>query len=109
LTASLEHHLILIFRTHQGSSASAPDFGLPDFSSLAGESDLETLREMARILTDVIRKYEPRLKNPAVTHVPSRQTGVLEFSLSGEIEFNNERRSLFFSTSIHPDGQIEVN
>ncbi|MDR1396040.1 MAG: type VI secretion system baseplate subunit TssE [Deltaproteobacteria bacterium] len=108
LTASLEAYLFRLLNTHQGSSASAPDFGLPDLGSLAGDSDLETLREMSRILTEVIAKYEPRLKNPQVSQAPGRQTGVLEFTLSGTIELGSEQQALSFSTSIHPDGQITV-
>jgi type VI secretion system lysozyme-like protein len=108
LTASLEKHLALILNTHQGSSASAPDFGLPDLASLTGESDLDTLRDMTRIISEVIRKYEPRLKNASVSQAPSRQTGVLEFTLSGTIELGEEKRKLVFSTAVHPDGQIVV-
>ncbi|MDR1870672.1 MAG: type VI secretion system baseplate subunit TssE [Deltaproteobacteria bacterium] len=108
LTASMEKHLRLILNTHQGSSASAPDFGLPDMASLAGDSEIDTFKEMARVLTEVIRKYEPRLKNAEVQKAPNRETGVLEFSVTGNVELTNEKRSLFFSTAIHPDGQIQV-
>jgi type VI secretion system lysozyme-like protein len=109
LIASIERHLELILNTHQGSSASAPDFGMPDFVSLAGETGLDSLRELSSVLTEVVRRYEPRLTNPVVTHsAASQETGVLEFSLSGVIEFRDESRGLFFSTSINPDGRIVV-
>jgi type VI secretion system lysozyme-like protein len=108
LTASLEKYLYLILNTHQGASSSAPDFGLPDMASLAGDSEIETFQELARILTEVIRKYEPRLKNAEVKKAPGRQTGVLEFTVSGVIEMAEENRALSFSTAIHPDGQIQV-
>ncbi|MDR1578405.1 MAG: type VI secretion system baseplate subunit TssE [Deltaproteobacteria bacterium] len=108
LTASLSKHLRLILNTHQGSSASAPDFGLPDMASLAGDSEIETFQEIARILTAIIAKYEPRLKNAEAIKIPGRQTGILEFSITGLVELDGERRSLLFSTAIHPDGQIQV-
>jgi type VI secretion system lysozyme-like protein len=110
LTDSLARHLSLILNTHQGSSASAPDFGIPDFASLASQTDLDSLRELARILTEVVRKNEPRLAGAVVSHTGANQdSGVLEFSLSGQVEFNDERRSLFFATSINPDGKIVVD
>jgi type VI secretion system protein len=83
---------------------------MPDFVSLTGQTDLDTLRELTRIITEVIKKYEPRLKNPEVNHTAStEENGVLEFSLSGVIELHNEKRNLFFSTAINPDGQILVS
>lgn len=109
LIASIERHLELILNTHQGGSASAPDFGMPDFVSLAGDTGLDSLRELSRVLTEVVRRYEPRLRNPVVTNsAASQETGVLEFSLSGVIELRGESRGLFFSTSINPDGKIVV-
>jgi type VI secretion system protein len=110
LNDSLAKHLSLILNTHQGSSASAPDYGIPDFASLTSQTDIDSLRELAKILTEVIRKYEPRLKNPTVTHTSGTQeTGVLEFSLSGQVELNEEVRDIFFATAITPDGKITVN
>jgi type VI secretion system protein len=109
LIASIERHLDIILNTHQGSAAAAPDFGMPDFVSLASQSDLDSLRELTRVLTEVIRKYEPRLQNPQISYLASKEeSGVLDFSLSGIIELNNERRNLFFSTFINPDGRIVV-
>jgi type VI secretion system lysozyme-like protein len=109
LIASLEKYISMILNSHQGSSVSAPDFGMPDFVSLTGQTDLDTIRELTKTITEVIKKYEPRLKNPVVTHtVSSQETGILEFSLSGVIELHNEMRSLFFSTAINPNGHITV-
>ncbi|MDR3135769.1 MAG: type VI secretion system baseplate subunit TssE [Deltaproteobacteria bacterium] len=110
LVDSLAKHLSLILNTHQGSSVSAPDYGIPDFASLTSLTDLESVRELARILTEVVRKYEPRLKNAVVTHSAGNQeTGVLEFSLNGQVELNDEVRNIFFATAITPDGKITVN
>ncbi|MDR3203626.1 MAG: type VI secretion system baseplate subunit TssE [Deltaproteobacteria bacterium] len=109
LADSLQKHLALILNTHQGSSASAPDFGMPDFVNLSEQSDLDSLRELSKILTQVISKYEPRLKNSLVIYSESNlETGVLEFSLTGYVEINEEKRNLFFSANINPDGKIDV-
>jgi type VI secretion system protein len=118
LAASLERHLSLILNTHQGSSASAPDFGMPDFMSLSSQTDLDSLRELTADLTEVIRKYEPRLRDPQVVPAPPGQegggqgggpaVGVLEFAVSGTAELERESVSLFFSSSISPDGRVIV-
>jgi type VI secretion system protein len=106
---SLERSLSLILNTHQGSSKSAPDFGMPDFISLLGKGDADSLRELSRILTEVIRKYEPRLSGATVSYVPGKESGgVLEFSLTASFTFNNRKESVFFQTSVIPDGSIIV-
>jgi type VI secretion system protein len=109
LLNSLERHLSLILNTRQGSSKSSPDYGMPDFISLMGRGDLEAVRELARVLTEVVRKYEPRITDPQVRHIPGREeTGVLEFSLSGTVEIESQKQSIFFQTSINPDGAVNV-
>jgi type VI secretion system protein len=109
LILSLERHLSLILNTHQGSSKSAPDFGMPDFISIMAKGDLDSLRELSRILTEVIRKYEPRLMGATVSYIPGREAGgMLEFSLQGAFMSKNQKQNIFFQTSIIPDGSITV-
>ncbi|MDR1037802.1 MAG: type VI secretion system baseplate subunit TssE [Deltaproteobacteria bacterium] len=109
LLESLERHLRLMLNTRQGSSKSAPEYGMPDFVSLMGRGDLDAIRELSRVLTDVVQEYEPRIADATVTYNPGREeTGVLEFSLSGSIEIDNQRQNIFFQTSINPDGAVNV-
>ncbi|MDR2339352.1 MAG: type VI secretion system baseplate subunit TssE [Deltaproteobacteria bacterium] len=109
LTASLEKHLVFILNTHQGTSQSAPDFGMPDFVSIMGNSDLDNIRELTQIITDVIEKYEPRIGNVEVGFNQStKDTGVLDFTLNCSMIVNGVRRDLFFNTLITPDGSVRV-
>jgi type VI secretion system protein len=109
LAASLEKHLSLILNTRQGSSGSAPDYGMPDFATLMGKGDLDGIRELSKMLTEVVRKYEPRLSNAVVTHVPGPEgSGILEFTLSGTFASRNQKQNIFFQTSIIPDGSVSV-
>ncbi|MDR1039580.1 MAG: type VI secretion system baseplate subunit TssE [Deltaproteobacteria bacterium] len=109
LMESLEKYLSLILNTRQGSSMSAPDFGMPDFVSLMGRGDLDGIRELSRVLTEVVHEYEPRISEAEVVYSPGREeSGVLEFSLSGSIEIENQKQSIFFQTSINPDGAVNV-
>jgi predicted component of type VI protein secretion system len=83
---------------------------MPDFISIMGQGDLDGIRELTRIINEVIRKYEPRLISPVVSHVPGpSENGILEFSLSGSIEIGRARHNIFFQTSIRPDGAVNVH
>jgi type VI secretion system protein len=109
LLASLQNHLALILNTRQGSSESAPDYGMPDFVSLMGRGDLDAIRDLTRVLNEVIRKYEPRISDPKVTYLAGREEpGVLEFSLSGSVEIESRRQEIVFQTSINPGGTVNV-
>jgi type VI secretion system protein len=109
ITASLEKHLSLILNTHQGSSMSAPDFGMPDFASIMGNSDLDNIRDLTRILGEVIAKYEPRVSNVVVNfNQGSKDSGILDFSLNCTLMLNGVKRDLFFMTMITPDGSVKV-
>jgi type VI secretion system protein len=109
LTASLEKHLGLILNTHQGVSLSAPDFGMPDFVSIMGNSDLDNIRDLTRVITEVITKYEPRVYDVAVNfNQGGKDSGILDFSLSCSLVINEVKREIFFNTLITPDGSVKV-
>ncbi|MDR2200148.1 MAG: type VI secretion system baseplate subunit TssE [Deltaproteobacteria bacterium] len=109
LTLSLEKHLSLILNTHQGTSRSAPDFGMPDFASVMGSSDLDNIRELAGVIAQVIAKYEPRISNVEVTYNQgNKESGILDFSLSCSMMINDIKRELLFNTIIAPDGSVRI-
>jgi type VI secretion system protein len=109
LLGSLQKHLALILNTRQGSARSAPDYGMPDFVNLMSRGDQDGIRVLARALTQVVQTYEPRIRGASVSYVPgNEESGVLDFSLSGSIEIENQRQNIFFQTSINPDGEVHV-
>ncbi|MDR2612992.1 MAG: type VI secretion system baseplate subunit TssE [Deltaproteobacteria bacterium] len=109
LLGSLERHLALILNTRQGSAKTVPDYGMPDFVSLMGRGDLDGIRELSLALTEVVQKYEPRIHGATVSYSPGREeSGVLEFSLSGSVEIENQKQNIFFQTSVNPDGAVDV-
>jgi type VI secretion system protein len=109
LMASVETHLRSLLNARQGTSKSGPDFGMPDYQSLLSLGDRDGIRELARVLAEVIRKYEPRLAQATVSYVPgSAENGVLEFSLGGVLTIGESRQNVFFQTSITPDGAVTV-
>jgi type VI secretion system protein len=109
LIASLEKHLAVILNTHQGTSLSAPDFGMPDFVSIMGNSDLDNIRELTRVISEVIAKYEPRITDVQLDFKPSsKDRGILDFSLNCALDLHGVKRELFFQTEITQDGSVKV-
>ncbi len=82
-------HLNKLFNTRQGNSSCCPDYGLPDFNSLAMEFP-DMVRELGDAILRQITVYEPRLRNPSVKHLqnPDDPTNLV-FSISGDIAENN--------------------
>jgi type VI secretion system protein len=109
LIASLERHLSLILNTHQGTSMTVPDFGMPDFVSIMGSSDLDNIRELTKVLADVITRYEPRVQDVKVNfNQASKEAGMLDFSLTCSLLLSGVKREVFFDTVIAPDGSIKI-
>jgi type VI secretion system protein len=68
--ASVRRHIRKLLNTRAGSVATVPDYGLTDFNDVAQQhSDLPGT--VATEVADLIRRYEPRLSDIAVTPHPS--------------------------------------
>jgi type VI secretion system protein len=109
LADSIERHLSLILNTHQGMSQSAPDFGIPDLASIMGNSDLDNIQGLGRVIADVVAKYEPRVTDVSVGfNRAAKEGGILNFTLNCSLVANGVRRELFFNTLITPDGNVKM-
>lgn len=106
---SVQRHLALLLNTQRGSTPIAPDYGIPDFFSLLGMGDVETLHEMERMLTEVVQKYEPRLKDVAVRVLDTDQRGLnLHLMLSATLVAENEQVSVNFNTVLDSGGRVRI-
>lgn len=65
LLDSLMAHLSRILNTRQGSVPIDPDFGVPDFTNLAGSFATGETAQIIEHMTRMVARYEPRLKSPA--------------------------------------------
>jgi type VI secretion system protein len=107
--ASVLSHLGRILNTHQGSALTAPDLGMPDFTSIAGSLSADSLPEMAETIAQVIVKYEPRLTDVKVEFetLPDRPF-MIAFKLSAKLRVENHEMPVIFETMLDSDGHITV-
>ena len=109
LVASIQGHLQRILNTRQGSVPIDPDFGVPDFTNLAGSFTSGSTREIIDSLTRMIRTYEPRLKNPQIMiEEAGSEVLSLSFSLEGMIEVDNRDVPIRLATRISSSGKVSL-
>lgn len=109
LVASIQGHLQRILNTRQGSVPIDSEFGVPDFTNLAGSFTSGSTREIIDSLTRMIRVYEPRLKNPQVLiEDAGSEVLALSFSLSGMIEVDNRDVPIRLATQISSSGKVSL-
>jgi type VI secretion system protein len=108
LADSILRHLRKMLNTKQGHSLTQPEYGMPDVTEF-----IQNLPEMVEVVQRGIRnsieKFEPRLRNVAVTYVPSEDiVANLRFEITAELVTEREEASVWFETAVTPTGQIEV-
>lgn len=107
--ASVIDHLIKILNTRQGSAPTAPDLGMPDFTSIAGSLNADSLPEMEQTLTRVITKYEPRLTSVKVDFEPQPDKPfMVTFKLAAKVRLQEQEVPVVFETVLDSDGHITI-
>ena len=100
-------HLRHLCTTHMSSALAAPDYGLPDI----GESMHNfpgTIGILGQALTAVIRKYEPRLINVRVDHVPSEEVELLiRYEITAQLADGDET-PVAFETRIDTTRRVSI-
>ncbi|TDV28736.1 type VI secretion system protein [Paraburkholderia caballeronis] len=109
LVRSVMDHLQRLLNTRQGSVQIDPQFGVPDFTNLAGGMAAGSTREIEEEIRRMVLKYEPRLKSPKVV-LSHEGTDVLSirFSLEGRLEVDARDIPLQLSTSVASSGKVEI-
>jgi len=103
-------HLNKILNTKQGNSLSSPDLGMPDYTNMPGNFDLETFGDLEKTITEVVEKYEPRLKNVKIQYMPDENTFLaMKFKIDGEINLERMDLSISLETVIDPEGKINIS
>jgi len=106
--SSIIQHLQKLLNTRQGSSQIAPDFGLPDFTNIPGESVTDAGRRVEKILTKVIERYEPRLCRVKIEMETLKDKGFdLSFKLEGALSKQPDV-PIVFETILQTNGSILV-
>ncbi len=109
LKDSIIGHLQRILNTRQGSVPIREDFGVPDFTNVAGSIATGSTREIEKSINEVIEKYEPRVKSPRISF-KAQQDDVfsMRFELQGDIEVDDRRIPIQFMTAITPEGKVKI-
>ncbi len=104
-------HLQQMLATRQGSSATCPDYGVPDVTDLVHDIT-EAVAVVQRGVKASILAYEPRLKNAQVRHVRNEAAGAMptmQFEISGHIVLADGRRqAVRIGTSLDQHGNVEL-
>ncbi|MCQ5903488.1 type VI secretion system baseplate subunit TssE, partial [Escherichia coli] len=73
-----------ILNTRAGSLKHLPDYGLPDMTTIL-QGMPGTAHQLMRVLSDVLLKYEPRIKRVDVTMQEQTQPGELHYVIDAEL------------------------
>lgn len=105
--ASIVEHLRVLLNTRRGGSATAPDFGVVDFTELvhAFPGAVQTLQASIRA---TVLEYEPRLRNVSVRFLPDEDPLVLRFDITAQMAERGARGVMRFRTQITPGGKVDV-
>lgn len=109
LVRSVMDHLRRLLNPRQGSVPLDPQFGVPDFTNIAGGLASGSPREIEEAIRRMVQKYEPRLKSPKVTlNRESTDVLAIRFDLGGMLEVDNRDIPLQLSTTVGANGKVHV-
>jgi type VI secretion system protein len=106
---SVLRHLEHMFNVRQGNVASRPDYGLPDFNSLAHRFP-DAAHEFRRAIKRAIEDFEPRLRNVTVSAdaEPSEELLQLRYKITAKLVARGLKRPVNFTTQVDDDGRFRV-
>lgn len=107
LADSVMRHLQKLLNTRQGHVPTRPDYGMPDFTDCAGSLP-EMLDKVRRAIKSSIEAFEPRLRRVRITHMPSDDSLLLHFGITGQLASGKQEITTFFSTKVDPSGNAEI-
>ena len=93
-------HLQRMCCTRRGSMRTRPDYGLPDVGEMV-HSFPDALTELGDALRHTITRYEPRLANVAVKHVPSEALSlIVRFEVQARLRIGPRSAPVRFETLV---------
>jgi len=109
LIESIRAHLTRILNTRQGSVPIDPDFGVPDFTNLAGSSIAGNTQEVAASITRMVARYEPRLKAVQVQLADAGSEVLsLSFTLEASIQVSDKTIPIRLATRVSASGRVAL-
>jgi len=104
---SILNHLKVLLNARQGGSPCAEAFGIPDFADIVHSFPV-AIQVIQRAIKDTILKFEPRLTQVNVRHVPSENPLTLRYEITGQSARGNHRGPLKLTTQISAGGHVDV-
>lgn len=93
-----------ILNTRAGSLKHLPDYGLPDMTRIL-QGMPGTAHQLISTLSDVLLKYEPRLKGIQVTMLEQNAPGHLRYTIDAEL---HELGVVRYGTDFTPEGRVLI-
>ena len=102
-------HLRAIFTTRAGSALVGADYGILSVTDIL-HSCPDAIGDVLKSLQSAIRKYEQRLINPVVKHIPGSDGGdvKIRFEISADILDGGKRVPVKFKTAIDVTRNVSV-
>ncbi|MWM31794.1 type VI secretion system baseplate subunit TssE, partial [Escherichia coli] len=91
-----------ILNTRAGSLKHLPDYGLPDMTTVL-QGMPGTAHQLMLVLSDVLLKYEPRIKRVDVTMQEQTQPGELHYIIDAELK---DAGIVRYGTIFMPEGRV---
>lgn len=91
-----------ILNCRAGSLAHLPDYGMPDLSLIL-QGMPGTAHQLISVLSDVLLKYEPRLKSLKVIMLEQTTPGELRYAIDAELKGLGLVR---YGTEFIPEGRV---
>ncbi len=111
LESAVLEHLQLMLNTRQGSSLTAPDYGIIELSEVLHDIANAT-GLMQRCIKNTILKYEPRLKNVQVRAIDSDEEQnqmFVYYEITAQLVHpDGERQPIRFNTSIDESSNVVI-
>ncbi|NMP26628.1 type VI secretion system baseplate subunit TssE [Rahnella sp. SAP-1] len=93
-----------ILNTRAGSLSHIPDYGLPDMTRIL-QGMPGTAQQLLCIHSEVLLKYEPRLKRIDVILLEQKMPGELRYAIDAELK---EIGLVRFGTEFMPEGRVMI-
>jgi type VI secretion system protein len=102
LIMSVLDNMQRILNARAGTLAHLPDYGLPDMTKIL-QGMPGTAHQLMTTLSDVLLKYEPRLKKIEVVMLEQTQPGELRYAIDAELKGIGLVR---YGTEFMPEGRV---
>lgn len=108
LANSVLSHLARLLNTRQGSAATQPDYGLPDFNDLVTRFP-DAIQELKREIKRQVEKYEPRLTRVRVNHIMDKDQPLsLRFEITAQLLVGDGTADIWFETMLDAAGRVRL-